>query len=428
MMKTRKGMSLAEILIGFLIIMSAAVIFFQTMHRFRKESTFNSENFLASSLIEKVLEQCYQESELNLHGLQAIGLTDADGKPYAISGGITDKQAVFFLNPAITKDETPDLHHVLKDNFNLVINTEKKDGFYELTAGFKWNAESGKGQAFSSTRILSFTGEKEVVTTFALSDASVKERLVKDIFNAPGAALSTKVSSIGAQEMLVHLGHVYYSTLDWLNSDDFKTRRQKAKSLEIFTQPDSADFEKCSNLYFELARDQLHIMVSLKMHLEGLNANLNFLDSIPLPDRFIVESRIEKAGLYYRQLRRLFMNCILKVSERYEQQLQHAKTQRLQRQMLARLFNINRILYVNREFSEEVSPSQVTARVEKFLDAAQTAFKDKDASVTRMIDQERAFIEQNRLKENFFLPRLTNDLFKEVDKFITVLDEPQQLP
>ena len=428
MMKSRNGMSLAEILIGFLIIASAAVIFFQTMHRFRKESTFNSENFLASSLIEKVLEQCYQESELNLHGMQAIGLTDADGKPYLISSGITDQQAVFFSNPAITKDATPDLHHVLKDNFNLTINTEKKDGFYELTAGFKWNAMSGKGQAFSSSRILAFAGEKEVVTTFALSDSAVNDRLVKDIFNSPGAALSTKVSSIGAQELLVHLGHVYYSTIDWLNSDDFKTRRQKAKSLEVFTQPNSEDFDKCTRFYFELARDQLHLMASLKPHLEGLTANLHFLDSIPLPDRFIVESRIEKAGLYYRQLRRLFMNCILKVSERYEQQLQHAKTQRIQRQMLVRLFNINRILYVNREFSEEVSPSTISARVEKFFDATQTAFKDKDASITRMIDQERAFIKQNRMKENFFLPRLTNDLFKGIDKFITVLDKPQQIP
>ncbi|EKD82511.1 MAG: hypothetical protein ACD_39C01241G0003, partial [uncultured bacterium] len=59
-----QGFTLLELLVGFFIIASVSVIFFQAMHSFRKESTFNSENYLASSLVEKVLEQCYQESQL----------------------------------------------------------------------------------------------------------------------------------------------------------------------------------------------------------------------------------------------------------------------------------------------------------------------------------------------------------------------------
>lgn len=416
------GMTLIELLIGFFIIASVAVIFFLTMHRFRKETTFNSENFLASSLVEKVLEQCYQESELNLYGMKAIGLTDDAGKPYKISTQIADRETVFFSNPGITSANTPNLHHMVKDNFNLLINSEKKSGFYELTAGFNWTAESGKGQAYSSTRILSYTGEKEVLTSYSMTEAAVKERIVKDIFNSPGGSLESKVSSIGAQDLLIPVGHIYYSCQDWLNSTEFKSRVQKAETLEESSQVGSKDYVKCTKIYFEMARDLLHLMLSLKPHLDAATKNINFLDSIPLPGKFITESRILRGALYFRQLRRIFINCLLKVSERYEQQLEHADSQRNQRLMIGRLFNINRILYVNREFSEEISPNEIVTKVESFLDAMEKSFKEKDPTIFRMTDQERSFISHNKLKANFFTPRLAYELFSEIDKYVVILN------
>ena len=419
---SNKGFTLLELLIGFLILTSVSVIFFQAMHRFRKETTFNSENFLASSLVEKVLEQCYQESQLNPHGMTAIGLADAAGQPYTVSTPVTDQETVFFSNPAITETRTPDLHHVLKDNFVLTVDTEKKDGFYEMIAGFKWNAQSGKGQVFSSTRVLSFTGEKEVLTTFALTDDAVKDRLVKDVFNSPGESLGAKVNSAGAQILLVHVGHIFYASLDWLKSTEFKEKREKAESLEAFAQAGSDEYEKCSQLYFEIARDLLHLMLSLQPHIDGATTNISFLASIPLPERFIAESRINRAGLYYRQLRRIFFNCILKVSERYEQQLKYVDFQKGQRQLVVRLFNINRILYANRLYSEEVGAGKIVERYESFLGTMHDFFKDKDPSIYRMTEQERGFIAQNKLTENFFVLKLTGKLFKEIDEFVNVLD------
>ncbi|HQB81955.1 MAG TPA: type II secretion system protein [Candidatus Rifleibacterium sp.] len=70
--RANRGMTLLELLIGFFLLVSASIIFFQAMHSFKKETTFTSENFLAASLTEKVLEQCYQEADLNPHGLQAM--------------------------------------------------------------------------------------------------------------------------------------------------------------------------------------------------------------------------------------------------------------------------------------------------------------------------------------------------------------------
>ncbi len=423
MKNTKKhGFTLLELLVGFVIIASVAVVFFQSMHRFRKESTFNSENYLASSLIEKVLEQCYQESQLNPHGMKAIGLADAAGEPYTVSTQVTDKATVFFSNPAITQESTPDLHNILQDNYILTVNTSKEEGYYEMVAGLSWNAQSGKGQVFSSSRVLAFTGKKEVLTTFELTDDEVKNRLVSDVFNSPGSNLSAKLASIGAQTLLVHVGHIFYSCLDWLKSDELKERRERIESLEVFTSAASAEYAKCSQLYFELARDLLHLMLSLQPHIEKANSNINFLPSIQLPEKFIAESRINRSGLYFRQLRRIFFNCLLKLSERYEQQLKYADLQRGQQQMVVRLFNINRILYANRAFSEEISANTIEKRYETFLDTICTFFRDKDLSVYRMAEQERNFIATDKLSENFLTLQLTNQLFKEINDYVNILD------
>ncbi|HAE40533.1 MAG TPA: hypothetical protein DCG57_18155 [Candidatus Riflebacteria bacterium] len=417
-----RGFTLLELLIGFFILASASVIFLQTMHRFKNETAFTSENYLASSLIEKVLEQCYQESQLNPHGMTAVGLADAAGSPYEVSTSITDKETVFFAHPPITEDIAPDLHYLLKDNYTLSVETEKKDGYYEMVAGLKWSAKSGKGELFSRSRILAFTGEKEVITSFELSDDAIEERLVKDVFSSPGSNLGAELGSIGARKMLVHVGHIFYSSLDWLKDPSFAARIQQAASLEVFTQPGSDEYAKCSKLYFEMARDLLHLMVSLHPHIKGATDNISFLNNIPLPERFVAESRINRSGLYYRQLRRIFISCILKLSERYEQQLKYADFQRSQRQMVGRLFNINRILYANRAFSEEVSASIIEERYSSFLDAIQVFFKNKDASIYRMAQQERDFIAANRLAESFFVVSLTGKLFKEIDDYVNVLD------
>lgn len=418
----RHGFTLLELLVGFVIIASVSIVFFQAMHRFRKETTFNSENYLASSLVEKVLEQCYQESQLNPHGMKAIGLADADGEPYTVSTQVTDKASVFFSNPGITQESTPDLHHILQDNYILTVNTEKKEGYYEMVAGFKWKAQSGKGQIFSSSRVLASTGKKEVLTTFELTDDEVKDRLVSDVFNSPGSNLSAELTSIGAQPLLVHVGHIFYPCFDWLNSAEFKEKRERAASLEMFTAAASAEYAKCSQLYFEMARDLLHLMLSLQPHIKEASSNINFLPSIPLPERFIAEGRINRSGLYFRQLRRIFFNCLLKLSERYEQQLKHADLQRGQRQMVVRLFNINRILYANRAFSEEIGANTIKSRYEAFLSTICAFFKDKDLSVYRMAQQERNFIATDKLTENFFVLQLTDSLFREIDDYVNILD------
>ena len=90
--------------------------------------------------------------------------------------------------------------------------------------------------------------------------------------------------------------------------------------------------------------------------------------------------------------------------------------------MVGRLFNINRILYANRAFSEEISADLIEERYLNFLSSMREFFKDKDHSIFRMTEQESGFIAQNRLKESFFVLDLTEKLFKEIDEYVNVLD------
>jgi len=269
---------------------------------------------------------------------------------------------------------------------------------------------------------MSYTGEKEVLTSYSLSDADVRGLVLKDILCSPASTLDSAVSSDGARKLLMSVGHIYYSCKSWLNSTDFKSRMQKIESLEAFSQPGSENYLKCSRLYFELARDQLHLMLSLKPHLKTACDNINFFANIPLPGRFVAETRISRGGQYFRQLRRIFLNCIVKVSQRYEQQLKHADSKRSQRLMIGRLFNINRLLYVNREFSEEVAADKIVARINAFLDSMEAAFRDKDPTIFRMADQERSLIAQDKIRQSYFTPRLANELFTEIDAYLKILN------
>ena len=421
--KNKTGVTLIEMLIGFIIIGFVSVIFLKTMHTFRKETTFTTENFLALTLSEKVLEKCYQETELNPYGMETIGVADPNGKNYSFSTYITDKETIFFSKPAITKKTAPNLYSMLKDNFNLNITSEKKDGYYELSAGFKWKAKTGQGKAFSSTRILSFTGEKEVLTTFSLSENEVKQKIAEDIYGNKGANIEAQLGISGAYELVTSIGHIFYSCKEYLNSKEFNQKLQQVKSLKRFYQANSKNFQKCTQMYFEISRDLLHLMLSLKPHLSKAKEKMVFLEKLPLPEKFIIESRIEKGGLYYRQLRRIFMNSILKFQERYKQQLNCASTQRQQRRMISRLFNANRILYVNRNFSEEVNSSKIVAQTNEFLNLMKAYFKEKDPSICRLIDQEKCFISGNKLEQKYFVLRLTNELFNEIEEFSNILDQ-----
>ena len=423
--RRRSGFTMLELLIGFFIIGASSVVYFQAMHMFRKESVFFSEHYVASALLEKVLEQCYQETELNPHGVNALGLSDALGNPYPVTTHITDEQTVFFQQPAIKPQTMKNLHNMLENNFVLELSTEQKPGFYEITAGFSWSAQYGKGSSETYCRVLSAPGEKEVITDLELSDTAVEQRLVSRVFSAPGTTLSSNLGSIGAQELLMNLGHIYYTCFDLFSSAEFQRRCRDAEDLETGYSSNSEEFARCSQMYFDIARDLLHLMVHLKPRLEYVKSNLTFLDVIPFRERLVVEGYVDRGAQYYKQLRRIFLASVLKVSERFEQQLNHARTMRDQRLMVAQIFNFYRVLYVNRAYCEDVvtvnmAEQRIKSKYNLFLSRMNEYFAERDPAIQRMALQERGYIAANNIEDKYFLPRMLKELFADIEAFAAI--------
>jgi hypothetical protein len=418
----KTGVSLLELLIGFFILASTSVIFFQAMHKFKKETTFYSEHFVASALSEKVLEQCYQETEINPYGITALGLSDADGNTISLNTEVTDNQTIFFQQPTINQEEMAPLHHLLNDNFTLHVEPELNGNFYEIKTSFNWKAMYGVGKSETYCRILAFPSEKEVLTYLALSDSAVEERLVSRVFSAPDTALSANLGSIGAQKLVMNLGHIYYACFDLFSSADFKKRCADAETLEIGSSPGSDQYAECSAMYYEVARDLLHLMVYLKPRLEEIKAGSDFMEAVPFRERLILEGYRRRAGLYYKQLRRMFLASVLKLAERFEQSLNHAGTLREQRELVGQIFNFYRILYVNRDFCSDVATvsladQRIRAKYADFLQKMIAFFNEKDSAIKRMAILERSFIASNEIKTRYFVPKLLHELFTEVEEF-----------
>jgi hypothetical protein len=280
----------------------------------------------------------------------------------------------------------------------------------------------GVGKSETYCRILAFPSEKEVLTYLALSDSAVEERLVSRVFSAPDTALSANLGSIGAQKLVMNLGHIYYACFDLFSSADFKKRCADAETLEIGSSPGSDQYAECSAMYYEVARDLLHLMVYLKPRLEEIKAGSDFMEAVPFRERLILEGYRRRAGLYYKQLRRMFLASVLKLAERFEQSLNHAGTLREQRELVGQIFNFYRILYVNRDFCSDVATvsladQRIRAKYADFLQKMIAFFNEKDSAIKRMAILERSFIASNEIKTRYFVPKLLHELFTEVEEF-----------
>lgn len=420
---TRNGFSLVEVVIGFCIIAASSVIFFQTVHLFKKETTFYSEHFIASAMLEKVMERSFQETDLNPHGLKALGLESSDGSISPIESQITDGQSVFFQHPSIDMAKHEQLFSLLNDNnFVLGINATKEKGYFDIVNSFKWQAKYGSGESEAYGRILNFTGEKEVETDIELDDSVVEKLLVKKIYDLDGVSLSSKFNSINACEVAMNTGHIYFTCFELFSSADFQNRCKQLESDALAINPGATGaYAAHTQKYFVFACDLLHVMVAFEPRLKKIHEGLNFIDTLPLREKSIMQGYILKAGSFYQRLRSLFLASLLKMIDRYEQQINSGMLPREQRTFIIRLFNLYRIIYVNREFFNNVvttgqSAERIKSKFQLFLVRMREYFADRDSSIERMAAQERGFINQDELARYYFLPDFTSKLFTEIDR------------
>lgn len=421
--KNITAFSLLELLIGVLILAASSVIFFQTLLSSKSEYVFYSEHFVASALTEKVLEQCYQETELNPHGVTALGLLPGTANSNSFSTYVTNGNTVFFQTPPITENEMEPIYNLLHDNFKLKIDTVRQNGFYEVTTGFTWKTRQGSGISESFSRVLAFNGEKEVTTSFEISDSEVENRLLNAIFYIADTPLSVRFPDPSHQKFLMDLAHIYFSCFDLFSSPDFQERCRVVRDSESGFAVESQQYTQCTDGYYEIARDILHLMVAFKERLDSILKDApTIVAQFPNREKQITQSLILKTGKFYKQLGNVFLASILKLSERYERQINHAQTQRQQRAMLQRLFNIYRVLYANRDFCSDIvdtpqvdSASQIQKKINSFIANIAQNFKYKDQTIYRLALQEANFVANQEIEARYFLPALTNQIFINID-------------
>ena len=116
-MKKRKGFTLLEITIGMFILGGVLVIYLQSMQSSRKKTEYYSEHFIASIMAAKVVESCFQETDINLYGIEALGLVDESGQSLNFNTPVTDGQTVFFKTPEITEEQHPHLYRMFSKDF-----------------------------------------------------------------------------------------------------------------------------------------------------------------------------------------------------------------------------------------------------------------------------------------------------------------------
>lgn len=414
-------------MIGILLVSSATLIFLKSITLFNKQTVFYSEHFLANSLNEKVLETCFNESQLSPNGFESLGLVDKMGNSIDFSSEVTDGKTVFFKNPEINKTNSPILHNKLDNNFTVSIDCKaSSDDFYEVSSDFNWSAKTGRGSVNTICRFLTFNGDKEIETNYSLDDALVEKRLLGNIFSTTSGNLGTIVGSFGAHELLMSMGHIYYPCYDLISSDQLAKRCDKIELLEGQAySPDSPIYQKCSEEYFNLARDYFHLLLYIRTKFELMKSRMSFFNSISIQYHANVKGYINRSMHFTQQIQYLFISCISTLSARYEKQFDSAILIRDRKKILMRLFNLYRVLYACRDFSAPAltctfSKTRIETQVNNFLMKIKKVFEKSDPAVSRLADYDIKLFNSKTLAQSYFIPKTVETLVKDVDEFLKV--------
>ena len=430
-MKRRKAFTLLEIMIGMLILSGVLIIYMQSMQSSRKKNEFYSEHFIASIMAAKVVESCFQETDINLYGIEALGLVDGDGKSLNFSTPVTDGQTVFFKTPEITDEQYPHLYSMFSKDFMLDINSEKAaKQHFKLDTAFSWKATTGAGKFNFMCNFPGSVLVKEPHSTFAFPEAKLEKKLVERFFEQKNKNLGTIISSPTAREVALSTGRIYFSVSSLLADKPFTQSFETAEKLAAEPHaPNSAKYHQATDIYFNIARDILDLSLYLKPEVERLNRDLDKIDSMDLRTRTRLQVFIKRAGHAVNKLRQIFLISVNEAASRYREQMKSSTSLRHQRLMIEKCLSMHRLMMVSVDFCDGVFVSGdprsiIRAEYSRLLAELEKFFADKDPSIMRLAAQERKFVQNNQLKERYFVCDLVYQLFAEIASLQTKLPDP----
>lgn len=430
-MKKRQAFTLLEITIGIFLLGAVLVIYLQSMQSSRQKNQFYSEHFIASIMAAKVVESCFQETDINLYGIEALGIVDDDGQSLNFNTPVTEGQTVFFKHPEITEEQHPHLFSMFSKDFMLSIAAEKagKQHFTVNTA-FSWKARTGSGKFNFFCNFPGSVLHKEPHSSYAFPESKLEKHLVERFFEEKNKNLGSIISSPGAREVALSTGRIYFTTSSMLADKSFTESFSKAETLAREPHaPNSDKYQQATEIYFNIARDILDLILYLKPEIERINRDRTMIDSLNLRNKTRLEVFIKRSGLALDNLRRIFLISVNEAASRYREQMKEATSLRHQRLMIEKCLSMHRIMMVSRDFCDGVfvsgdARSIIRTEYARLLATLEKFFADKDQSIMRLASQERKFVQQDQLKKRYFVCDLVYQLFSEVASLKANLPDP----
>ncbi len=430
-MKKRHGFTLLEITIGMFLLGGVLVIYLQSMQSSRKKNEFYSEHFIASIMAAKVVEACFQETDINLYGIEALGMVDNSGQSLDFSTPVTDGQTVFFKKPEITAERYPHLYSMFSKDFMLDISSEKATKqYFTLNTAFSWKTMTGSGKFNFLCNFPSSVIRKEPRSTFAFPESKLEKKLVERFFEEKNKNLGSIVSSPGARKVAISTGRIYFAASSLLADKPFTEAFATAEKLAGEPHaPTSAKYYQATEIYFSIAREILDLILFLKPEVECLNKEMRMIDSLNLRNKTRLEVFIKRSGLAMDSLRQIFLISVNEAASRYREQMKSSSSLRQQRLMIEKSLCMHRLMIVSADFSSGVFVSGdahtiVRAEYSRLLATLEKFFADKDQSIMRLAAQEKRFVQNNQLLERYFVCDLVFQLFSEVAKLSGNLPDP----
>ncbi|HNX75640.1 MAG TPA: type II secretion system protein [Candidatus Rifleibacterium sp.] len=417
-MTRKKGLTLLELTIGMFLIGGAAVIYLQSMQSSRQKNEFYSEHFIASIMAAKVVEACFQETEINPYGVEALGLADSDGKPFKFSTLVTDGQTAFFKQPEIKKETTPFLYNMFQKDFLLNITTDNSSTrHFTLNTTFNWKANTGPGTFNYLCRFPGYAAKKDVQTTYAFPESKLEKKVVERIFEEKNKNLGTIVSSPATREVAMATGRIYFTCVGMMNAPQFKSALTAAEAFKDAGHlPGSAKYAEGTQYYFSIARDILDVLVFLQPHIETINKDIETTSSLNLRNRSRLELYIYNSTMGLEEIKKLFLVCVHEAASRYNAMLKAANDNRNQRALIQRCFDMHRLMFVAREFADGAFTSGdaktiIQSEYYEFISDIEKFFANKDQTILRLAAQEKKFAQNNQLNKRYYACELVYKLF-----------------
>lgn len=430
-MKPRKGVTLLELTIGLFLIGSILAIYLQSMQASKKKNEFYSEHFIASIMAGKVVESCFQETDLNPFGIEALGLSDDGGTTHKFSSMITEGQTVFFKDPIISKDENKLLYEMFSKDFILNVNTEKnKKSFFTTSTAFNWKASTGQGNFTFQCAFPGSSLKQEAISSFAFPEAQLEKKLVERFFEEKDKSLGAIISSPAAAEVAKSTGRIYFSASALFGAPQIKKAFERIEKARTETYaPGTKAYFNTTEAYFSVARDILDLIVFLEKDITRLKNDIKMISSMNLRTRSRLEVFISKAGHSLVKMRQLFLICVNEAASRYRAQLKASDSPKFHRQIIEKCLGMHRLMVVSTDFCDGVFSSENAENIVKseyydFLSTLEKYYSDKETAIVRLAKQEKRFAETGVLTDRYFTCKLVKQLFKLISDLKEILPIP----